>query len=173
MIVAQPFEKGDAFGQIFCRNAGRARLQGFRRRGQLRQHFLPVAHCHAHLREHGFRPQAQFLPPRAPHDRGEHQRNHAFVDCCAIFAARTVRIAQALHDGVKHGADACAFRVYFRQKRIEQERHIVVHRDQNGVVVAVSGFVRSRIEQRHKRFTGFAGGTFREHHACQCAQGCR
>ena len=154
MIVAQPFEESDAFLQFGGRDVGCLRAQ--RREGlcQMRLHLLPVAHGEAHLREHRLHVFDQRGGALAFHHAFQHHHDHAFGNRIGLAAARAVRIARDLHDGMEQRMHPHPLRAQRGGQRVEQKRHVVIDGDQHALVARAAGVLcveREDIGQRLAR----------------------
>ena len=156
MIVAQPFQERDAFGDLLALSRRRRALQSGHGVVQALAHLAPVAHGNAHLLKGAtcavFECSAPFLGQRI-----EHQHDHAF--------GRLDARAFGLDDRMKNRPYPCALRVGFTHEGIEQKRFVVIDRDQYGFVARVSTIEVLRFECCNQCFAGFARFDAREDHS--------
>ena len=141
MIVRQPVEEGEVFGDVGAVSGDDGRVPGQvgARRRQPRQHRLPVAHRQRALREgvaQGLVSFSRASPLSRIADQGDDAGAHAVQ----------------IHDGMKGGADARPARHRRLQRGIEQEGAVVIdahqhrfmaevqRRDMDGALGALGGF---------------------------------
>ncbi len=126
MVVRQPVQEGEVFGEIGAPAGDKRRVAGQvgMCRGQPRQHQLPVAHRQGALCKSIAKGVDQFLA-RLTGNRVADQRDDAGGH------------AVQRDDGMKGGANARALCHRRLQRGIEQERPVVIDADQHGFLALV------------------------------------
>lgn len=154
MIFAQPFQKRDALRDGFAGSRRRVALEAADGVLKLRQHLVPVAHRHAHLRKYVARAVDQRALALLVEDGIKHDSDDAFANFPAHLDAQAARIPLGPDNRMKQGMGAHVLCGQFSHERIEKKRHVVIHGEKYRLAERLITFGRAEFQQLGQRVAG-------------------
>ena len=134
MIRREPFEKGEILCELLCGDGRRISFEAGGGLGETRQHRLPIAHHRAHIGEDFEQSRAQSFHQGFIDLAIEGEHDDAFLKRPTLRLSRTRLVACRRNHRVKGGRDAKTLGPDFGDAGIVEERDVVIHRKNDGLV---------------------------------------
>ncbi len=151
MIVGEPFEEGDRLVQLRGLDRRRVALELVGRFAELLQHRAPVGDGDRDVGEDAARAFFDRHEARGVALARDGDGDHRFT----ALAGRAAR-ALGVNDGMKGGGDREALKRQLSKDRIEEERLVIVDRDEDSPVIGEAVGFQGRGEDPHQRLAGRA-----------------